>query len=84
VYFVVLEAVNNAHKHAAGARIVVTAGDSYRGLDFTVADNGPGFVVRPTASGLNNLLARAKAVGGSVEVRSAPGQGTTVTGFVPL
>lgn len=84
VYFVCLEAVNNAHKHAPGARITVSARDSYRGLEFTVTDDGPGFVVSPTGSGLHNLTARATAVGGTAEVTSAPGKGTTVTGFVPL
>jgi signal transduction histidine kinase len=84
VYFVCLEAVNNAHKHAPGARIVVSARDSYRGLEFAVADNGPGFVVLPATSGLHNVTARATAVGGAVEINSAPGQGTTVMGFVPL
>jgi signal transduction histidine kinase len=84
VYFVCLESVNNAHKHAPGARITVTARDSYRGLEFSVADDGPGFVVRPGTSGLANVTARAAAVGGTVQVSSAPGQGATVTGFVPL
>jgi signal transduction histidine kinase len=82
VYFVCMEAVNNAHKHAPGARITVTTLDSYRGIEFTVTDTGPGFDA--AASGLPNLSARATAVGGRVEVRSAPGHGTTITGFVPL
>jgi signal transduction histidine kinase len=84
VYFVCLEAVNNAHKHAAGAAITVSARDSYRGLEFAVVDTGPGFVVSPAASGLNNLVTRISAVGGVVDVSSAPGEGTSVRGFVPL
>jgi signal transduction histidine kinase len=84
VYFVCLEAVNNAHKHASGARITVSARDSYRGLEFAVTDDGPGFVVLPGSSGLHNLTERAAAVGGTVEISSAPGEGTTVRGFVPL
>lgn len=84
VYFVCLEAVNNAHKHAPGARITVTAADSYQGLDFAVTDTGPGFVVSPASSGLHNLSARIEAIGGRVEIRSAPGHGTQVRGSVPL
>jgi signal transduction histidine kinase len=84
VYFVCLEAVNNAHKHAPGATITVSARDSYRGLEFRVADDGPGFVVSPASSGLHNLAARASAVGGAVDIVSAPGAGTTVTGLIPL
>lgn len=84
VYFVVLEAVNNARKHADGARVTVTVRDSYQGLEFTVADDGPGFVMAAPKAGLRNLTARAKSVGGVVEVASAPGAGTTVSGVVPL
>jgi signal transduction histidine kinase len=84
VYFVCLEAVNNAHKHAAGAQVVVTVSDSYRGLEFEVADTGPGFDDTEVTSGLHNLIERATAVGGEVAIRSAPGEGTEVTGFVPL
>lgn len=84
VYFVCLEAVNNAHKHAPGARITVSARDSYRGLEFTVTDDGPGFVASPASASLHNLATRASAVGGTVEVSSTPGAGTTVSGFVPL
>ncbi|MEV8443521.1 ATP-binding protein [Actinosynnema sp. NPDC051121] len=84
VYFVVLEAVNNARKHAGGARVTVTVRDGYRGLEFTVADDGPGFVVGASNAGLPNLAARVASVGGVVEVRSAPGAGTTVSGFVPF
>jgi len=83
VYFVCMEAVNNAHKHAPGARITVSARDSYRGLEFAVTDDGPGFVVTPS-SGLRNLTTRAADVGGTAEIISAPGRGTTVRGVVPL
>jgi signal transduction histidine kinase len=82
VYFVVLEAVNNAHKHAVGARVTVSVRDSYQGLEFSVSDDGPGFAM--TGAGLPGLTARAASVGGVVQVRSAPGAGTTVTGVVPL
>lgn len=84
VYFVCMEAVNNAHKHAPGARITVSARDSYRGLEFAVTDDGPGFVASPASASLHNLATRASAVGGTVEVTSAPGAGTTVSGFIPL
>jgi signal transduction histidine kinase len=83
VYFVCMEAVNNAHKHAPGAAITLSARDNYRGLEFTVTDDGPGFVVR-SSSGLRNLTTRAADVGGTVEITSAPGKGTRVNGSVPL
>lgn len=84
VYFVVLEAVNNARKHAAGAQVIVTVQDTYQGLEFSVIDNGPGFAMATPNAGLPNLTARVAAVGGTVQVRSAPGTGTAVSGVVPL
>ena len=84
VYFTCLEAVNNAHKHAQGARITVSVRDSYRGLEFSVTDTGPGFDVAAATSGLRNLTVRAGDVGGTVAVDSTPGRGTEVSGFVPL
>jgi signal transduction histidine kinase len=84
VYYVVLEAVNNARKHAGGAPIRVLVWDSYQGLEFAVADDGPGFVMAAPNAGLPNLTARAASVGGAVEVHSAPGAGTTITGVVPI
>ncbi|MDT8911654.1 ATP-binding protein [Amycolatopsis sp. PS_44_ISF1] len=83
VYFTCLEAVNNAHKHAPGARIGVTVRDTGSGVEFVVTDTGAGFTDRSPHSGLHNLAARASAVGGVVTVRSAPGRGTTVTGLLP-
>ncbi|MBK1787796.1 sensor histidine kinase [Prauserella cavernicola] len=84
VYYVVLEAVNNARKHAPGARVMVAVRDSYHGLEFTVADDGPGFEVSAPSDGLPGLATRAGSVGGTVQVRSTPGAGTTVDGSVPL
>ncbi|OLR93330.1 hypothetical protein BJP25_17815 [Actinokineospora bangkokensis] len=86
VYFVCMEGVNNAHKHAPGAHITVRLRDTPRGLDFSVRDTGPGFdpARLPPDSGLHNLNTRTAAVGGTTRVTSTPGKGTTVTGFVPL
>ena len=45
-----------------------------------MGDNGVGFVSRPGAkgAGLTNMADRIGAVGGTLAVRSAPGEGTTV------
>ncbi|TWG08576.1 sensor histidine kinase [Saccharopolyspora dendranthemae] len=83
VYFACLEAVNNAHKHAPGASIRVAVRDNAGGLEFVVSDNGPGFTITGRNKGLPNLSARMATVGGTIDVRSAPGQGTTITAFVP-
>ncbi len=82
VYFTCLEAVSNAHKHARDAAVAVIVSDSGRGLEFTVADTGPGFSRPAKTSGLDNLSMRIADVGGRVEIRSSPA-GTTVSGYVP-
>ncbi|MCE3553845.1 histidine kinase [Pseudonocardia sp. RS11V-5] len=94
VYFCCLESVNNAHKHAPGADVVIRFAEEDGRLHFTIRDSGPGFVVPEPAvvgpgaatagRGLRNVAARIVAAGGRVDLRSAPGEGTTVEGSVPV
>ena len=85
-YFCVLEALQNAGKYseAAGVRIVLEA--SAKVLSFEVADDGRGFDLDTTArgSGLRNMADRLEAAGGSLEIQSWPGEGTRVSGRVPV
>ncbi|WP_198588450.1 sensor histidine kinase [Geodermatophilus chilensis] len=86
VYFVCLEAVNNSRKHAPGARVAVRLAADGARLHFAVVDDGPGFtpVDGNPGRGMHNVATRVASVGGRVDVRSAPGRGTTVEGSVPL
>ncbi len=88
VYFCVLEALQNAGKHAGeGAMATVTVRATDGALAFEVADDGAGFVADGAAAeghGFVNMADRLGAFGGVVRVRSAPGQGTTVSGTLPL
>jgi signal transduction histidine kinase len=86
VYFCCLEALQNTAKYAGAsqARICLQAQDGT--LSFTVSDDGAGYDARhtPMGSGLRNMADRLAALGGRLEVRSAPGQGTTITGRLPV
>ena len=88
VYFCCLEALQNVTKHAgAGARAEVRIGETHDGLTFRITDDGRGY--EPTraenpGSGLTNMTDRIGAFGGTLTVRSVPGEGTTVSGSVPL
>jgi signal transduction histidine kinase len=86
VYFSCLEAVNNARKHAPGARIEVLLREEPAGLTFSVTDDGPGLDGAESAMsfGLRSIRARVEAVGGTLRLRTAPGQGTTIEGGIPL
>ncbi|WP_433803622.1 sensor histidine kinase [Actinomycetospora sp. CA-084318] len=85
-YFVCLEAVNNARKHAGGAPVRVRLTGRPAVLHLEVADDGPGFTVRHDGPGrgLRNLDARLSRVGGQVRVTSAPGEGTTIRAELPV
>jgi signal transduction histidine kinase len=86
VYFCCLEALQNAAKHAGPDAVVkVTLSRSDAGLEFSVADTGPGFDVAQEngSHGLQNMRDRIGALGGALEITSVPGQGTTVSGTVP-
>lgn len=86
VYFCCLEALQNAGKHAgesASITITVTAADD--GLSFEVCDTGAGFDLGDgvRGHGFVNMADRLGAIGGSVEVWSAPGRGTRIAGRIP-
>jgi signal transduction histidine kinase len=86
VYFCVLEALQNASKYAGASEISVRVSQDDGGLVFAVADDGRGFDRRttPPGTGLRNMADRVAAVGGSLEIRSRPGSGTTVIGRIPV
>ncbi|MCW7941049.1 histidine kinase [Streptomyces hygroscopicus] len=80
------EALANARKHAGSSvSLTITLAYADDALTVSVRDDGCGF--DPTAPaagyGLNGLRARAAEVGGAAVVRSAPGEGTTVTVRLP-
>src|SRR5215472_5510084 len=86
VYFCCLEALQNIAKyaHATQARVCVRAHDGI--LSFTVSDDGAGYDTRrtPMGSGQRNMADRLAALGGQLEVTSAPGQGTTIAAHLPI
>lgn len=90
LYRAARELLTNIAKHARATTVRVALSRVGDRIVLTVADDGCGFdpavVERYVADGhigLGSLLARFEAMGGSMEVRSAPGQGTTVTATSP-
>ncbi|HSD49644.1 MAG TPA: sensor histidine kinase [Actinomycetota bacterium] len=84
VYFCALEALNNVAKYADASSVTIRLSDGDGRLVFSVADDGRGFDPAETGhgTGLQGMADRLDAIGGSLEVVSAPGAGTTVTGRV--
>ena len=80
VWRVAQEAVRNALRHSGASHVTVQVRQVGDRLTLDVTDDGAGFDPRKPASGLGlrsqrDLIAEA---GGTLDVRSAPGGGTTV------
>jgi len=85
VYFCTLEALQNVAKHARASAVTVRLSGSGEVLEFSVSDDGAGFPAAAArhGSGLQGMSDRLAAHGGTLAVRSQPGQGTTITGRLP-
>ncbi|MGH2812697.1 MAG: sensor histidine kinase, partial [Actinomycetota bacterium] len=88
VYFCIREALQNASKHAPGAAIAIDLRmEGSNSLAFEIQDQGPGFdpaKVNSSSSGMQNMADRIEAIGGTIKVASAPGQGTRIEGKIPI
>ena len=85
LYFVALEALTNAQKHAPLAQVTVRLRDDSGVVRLEVADDGPGIAGdRGRGTGLQNMYDRVAAAGGTLAVRSAPGQGTAIAAAVTV
>ena len=83
VYFVSVEEVQNAMKHAPTATGVWIEVSDDDGVRFEVRDDGPGFVPDDNGhGGLANMRDRMEVIGGRLSIDSAPGGGTRIVGCV--
>ncbi len=86
-YRIAQESLRNAVRHS-GARVATVGVQVAAGrLDLRVHDDGDGFDAGTLAReglGLASLRERALCVGGTAEVRSRPGAGTTIAASLPL
>jgi signal transduction histidine kinase len=85
VYFCCVQALQNAVRHAPGSRVEVTMALRDDELVFSVHDDGGGFDPERVRRGMGFEIMhdRMEALGGTLEVVSSPGSGTTVTGRAP-
>jgi PAS domain S-box-containing protein len=87
LYRVTQEALQNAIKHAQANRLEVSLTCERDILRLGVCDDGIGFdpaADYPGHLGLRSMRERAAQVGGTLEISSAPGQGTQVHASVPV
>jgi len=83
-YYVFLEAITNAQKHAPGAVVAVRVQAENGTLTISVGDDGPGGACESPGGGLTGLRERVEEAGGMFRLQSAMGRGTTVTAVLPL
>lgn len=88
LYRISEEALRNVQRHAGDVRVTLTLYRSPEEVHLDIQDEGPGFsrdaVAQRKTLGLISMEERARLVGGTMELTSIPGQGTTVRVAVPL
>jgi signal transduction histidine kinase len=82
VYFCCLEALQNVAKYAEADAATIRLSDGSGVLTFEVRDDGRGFDAGSTGygTGLQGMQDRLDALGGSLLIRSAPDEGTSIVG----
>lgn len=91
LFRIVQEALNNVKKHAQATEVHVTAEFTESGIRLTVSDNGLGFELKGSMDnlprigqlGLMGMQERVWLLGGTIDVNSKPGEGTTLMVEVP-
>ncbi len=86
VYFCILEALQNVAKYAQATRATVALSCPGSRLEFSVTDDGTGFDTANArhGTGLQGMTDRMSAVGGTLDIQSTPGLGTTISGGMPV
>jgi signal transduction histidine kinase len=86
IYLIFKEAINNAMKYSGTEKldILATSKDGY--LKLQIRDYGSGMNLdgKRSGNGLTNMEKRAREIGGSLVIESAPGQGTSIELISPL
>lgn len=81
------EALTNVVRHASASRVQVTLRAEDNQVLLQVKDNGQGIasseIAGPRSWGITGMRERAQAWGGEVQIEGAPGQGTTLTLYLP-
>jgi signal transduction histidine kinase len=87
LFRITTEALTNSRKHADARNITVSVLESQGGIGLTVTDDGIGMdntsQIVPGHLGVVSMRERAERAGGSFEISSTPGAGTTVRAWIP-
>lgn len=87
IFRIVQEALSNVCRHSEADRAAVSVQLSESGVSVTVSDEGKGFDpegVNHRSYGLRGIRDRARLLGGTAEITSAAGSGTTIQVHMPV
>jgi signal transduction histidine kinase len=92
LYRITQEALNNIYKHAEAKNVNVVVERRRNEMLLIIEDDGKGFEPSDIRSGKESgselgvvgMRERAAIVGGTLEIESAPGKGTTIFAKVPI
>lgn len=83
LYYCSTEALQNAAKHGGpDTKATINAFADDHELTLVISDNGRGFNQATTGAGLTNMKDRLAAIGGQLEIDTAPGRGTRIIATV--
>ncbi len=84
IYRVVQEALTNSARHSGAKHAQVSVVQSGENIRVQIVDDGKGFAAeRVRGMGILGMEERVKRLGGSLNIKSAPGKGTTVLAEIP-
>jgi len=86
------EALNNIRKHAHASNVSIIVKIMSNNLRMAITDDGKGFstlkltgdLVKQGKLGVLGMEERARLIGGSLQIKSAPGKGTSVIAMAPI
>lgn len=88
IFLTTQEGLANVARHARADHVTINVRHSDEWVQLTVRDDGRGFDPSDRSStvghGLSNMRARAEELGGSFQLESTPGEGTTLSLSFPM
>jgi signal transduction histidine kinase len=86
LFRVMQEGIQNGLKHSGCTHINISTADQPEGLSLRLTDDGKGFDSKHSSNdgmGIANMKRRIDLLGGTFQLLSSPGEGTTITIFIP-
>jgi len=84
------ESLTNVRRHAQATEVLVKLENTPQAVEMIIKDNGQGFTLEeleespPGYHGLNIIRERAEGLGGSLNISTAPGEGTAIMVSLPI